>query len=371
MGGTLAPGRGEDLILSMSCRVTGPQGDGDTNPHKYHYGNINIIKGGSSTFDDARIEFWAKSILIENGGSLIAGLSRRRSATRAASRSCCTVMRNSPPAPARATAGKASSAGPRPTGIPGRAAFRSSPSGIRRAPDRSSFPARMSMALPSPTTSTTTTRCRTTNERHDEGLLRLQGPRPVGYGGTIALYWQEGRHLRRSRADRLRQPAGVRLDRLGRRRTPRRIKRSTARSTGVPADEIVITTTDYLPEPLRRQPDDRTAINPDGSFQLEHPLDYAHNGERYTSLASLPTRLRHHATTAETRAPVALLTAASASSPAGETSSTSSPRSRGLHWRPHDRSPGRSRTSSCRAWSSSARPGGPPRPLSRPLPPGP
>ena len=124
VGGTLAPGRGEDLILSMSCRVT-------------NRGTVILTRTNTTTATSTssraavspsmtRIEFW-RSHLIENGGSLIAGLSRRRSATRAASRSCCTVMRNSPPAPARATAGKASSAGPRPTGIPGRAAFRSSP----------------------------------------------------------------------------------------------------------------------------------------------------------------------------------------------------------------------------------------------------
>lgn len=40
----------------------------------YQYGNINIIKGGSLTFKDENIDFWAKSILVENEGSLIAGI---------------------------------------------------------------------------------------------------------------------------------------------------------------------------------------------------------------------------------------------------------------------------------------------------------
>jgi hypothetical protein len=36
----------------------------------YSYGNIHIIKGGSLIFSSAQIDFWAKSIIIENGGQL-------------------------------------------------------------------------------------------------------------------------------------------------------------------------------------------------------------------------------------------------------------------------------------------------------------
>ena len=43
----------------------------------YNYGNVNIRAGGSLVFDellpDVRIDFWAKSILVENMGSLSAG----------------------------------------------------------------------------------------------------------------------------------------------------------------------------------------------------------------------------------------------------------------------------------------------------------
>ena len=34
---------------------------------------MNIYGGGSLTFSDAVIDFWAQSILVENNGSLIAG----------------------------------------------------------------------------------------------------------------------------------------------------------------------------------------------------------------------------------------------------------------------------------------------------------
>jgi len=65
--GTLAPGGGEDLVVTGPCTV----GAGI-----YRYGNVNIIEGGTLEFKeskDAEIHFWAKSILVENNGSLIAG----------------------------------------------------------------------------------------------------------------------------------------------------------------------------------------------------------------------------------------------------------------------------------------------------------
>src|SRR5262245_41881014 len=63
-GGVLDPGAGEDIVLSASCSV----GAGT-----YHYGVVNIINGGSLNFQDKVIHFWAQSVVVENGGSLIAG----------------------------------------------------------------------------------------------------------------------------------------------------------------------------------------------------------------------------------------------------------------------------------------------------------
>jgi hypothetical protein len=62
--GAIAPGTGEDLEVTGACTV----GAGT-----YHYRNVNIYNGGSLTFDDAVIHFWAYNILVENNGSLIAG----------------------------------------------------------------------------------------------------------------------------------------------------------------------------------------------------------------------------------------------------------------------------------------------------------
>ena len=64
--GALPAGNGGDLI------VTGP-GTCTVNAGTYQYHNVNIILGGTLLFTDSQIDFWAESILVENSGSLIAG----------------------------------------------------------------------------------------------------------------------------------------------------------------------------------------------------------------------------------------------------------------------------------------------------------
>ena len=59
----LQPGNGENLDVTGMCMV----GAGT-----YNYGFVNIYNGGELIFDDANIDFWASSILIENNSSLIA-----------------------------------------------------------------------------------------------------------------------------------------------------------------------------------------------------------------------------------------------------------------------------------------------------------
>ena len=62
-GSDLQPGSGEDLEVTGTCMV----GAGT-----YNYGYVNIYKGGELIFDDAVIDFWAESILIEKDSALIA-----------------------------------------------------------------------------------------------------------------------------------------------------------------------------------------------------------------------------------------------------------------------------------------------------------
>jgi len=63
--GSLPFGSGRDLRITTACKVD--------KPGTYKYANVNIYKGGSLTFQDKAIEFWARSILIENQGTLSAG----------------------------------------------------------------------------------------------------------------------------------------------------------------------------------------------------------------------------------------------------------------------------------------------------------
>ena len=67
--GQLGMGMGQDIVINKRCNV-GSSGS-------YNYGDVNIIAGGSLVFQEllpnVKINFWAKSILVENGGSLLAG----------------------------------------------------------------------------------------------------------------------------------------------------------------------------------------------------------------------------------------------------------------------------------------------------------
>jgi hypothetical protein len=62
--GALPNGTGEDLEVVGPCQV----GAGI-----YKFGNVNIYGGGSLTLADAKIDFWASSILVEKGSRLAAG----------------------------------------------------------------------------------------------------------------------------------------------------------------------------------------------------------------------------------------------------------------------------------------------------------
>jgi hypothetical protein len=60
-GPVASPGAGDDLLVTGSCTV----GAGT-----YHYGNVNIIGGGTLEFKEsinAETDFWAKSILDPGG----------------------------------------------------------------------------------------------------------------------------------------------------------------------------------------------------------------------------------------------------------------------------------------------------------------
>ena len=63
-GGALPNGNGEALEVVGLCQVTGGT---------YRFSQVNIHSGGNLTFADAAIDFWAQAILVEKGSALVAG----------------------------------------------------------------------------------------------------------------------------------------------------------------------------------------------------------------------------------------------------------------------------------------------------------
>ncbi len=76
-GGVLTPAKMPPIGAVKDLEVTG---DCEVPAGNYYYGNVNIyVKNsgvGNLSFDDATTNFWANSILVENGGTLRAGISK-------------------------------------------------------------------------------------------------------------------------------------------------------------------------------------------------------------------------------------------------------------------------------------------------------
>jgi hypothetical protein len=69
-------GAGENIQINRDCKVSAR----DSGPGEFNYGAVTIQAHGRLVFDDANIEFKAKSIVIQNGGELMRAPNRRRSA---------------------------------------------------------------------------------------------------------------------------------------------------------------------------------------------------------------------------------------------------------------------------------------------------
>src|SRR5262249_38005223 len=62
-----------DLLITGTCTIE--------KVADYYYGDVRIIKAGKLVFsepagNDTKVDFWARNILVENGGALVAGESR-------------------------------------------------------------------------------------------------------------------------------------------------------------------------------------------------------------------------------------------------------------------------------------------------------
>jgi hypothetical protein len=280
----LPPGNGEELeVVGGECTV----GAGT-----YHYGAVNVYGGGVLTFADEVIDFWTSGMIVENEGSVVAGV----------------------PHPIGTNGGKltihlyGADQGAQPFGVQnqgGQSTVCKSPGGFCGIPtevwntngsSKQMLPGGVEDYFyqyhPLP--------------YDDGGMVKgYFGYKSigVGYGGSLQLFGKQGATYTPLEAT----DSGTSWVRLG----ATAAKGATTITLAKPVDwaaesEIVITTTDYIPGHSEQRR--IKSVSPDGlTLTLYEPLSYAHNGERY-SLKSLPARLGIDFDSAETRAAVALLT---------------------------------------------------------------
>lgn len=279
----LPAGSGEDLEVVGACSV----GAGT-----YHYGNVNVYGGGVLTFADAVVDFWTSGIVIENEGSVVAGV----------------------PEPIGTNGGRltihlyGADQGAQPFGVNdqgGQGIVCKSPGGL--------------CGIPSTVWDTNGSSVQTLPGGVEDYFYQYH-PLPyddggmvkgyfgyksigVGYGGTLQLFGKQGATYTALEPT----DSGTSWVRLGATAPKDAPTITLAKPVDwAPESEIVITTTDYIPGHSEQRK--IASISPDGlTITLDRPLEHAHNGERYP-LKNLPERLGIDFDSAETRAAVALLT---------------------------------------------------------------
>ncbi len=295
--GRLLPGNGEDLVLDAPCSVSGGN---------YHYGNINIVNGGSLDFADSVIDFWAKSFLVENGGSMTAGSPGTPIGTR---NGVITIRLYGV------------DQGPGGSGV------------LCKSDERCGAPQAIwdsngasKVCLPPDPPGTNPSQCLVydyfykyhhlpVDTGDDHGYFGYK-VLAVSYGGTLKLFGKKGATY----TDLDATHSGTSWARLAVTVKPDDdtlvLDRVVDWERG---DRIVLTTTDYLPGHSEILTVSR--LMPDGkSVKIQGKVKYIHNGEKFP-LSSIPDRLdiAQQAEGAETRAAVGLLTRSIRIVSAGET----------------------------------------------------
>ena len=286
-GGTLAPPSqpGSDLLVNVACQV----GAGT-----YQFGNVNVVAGGSLIFADATIDFWARSILVENDGSLIAGSPTAPIGTRGG---VVTIHLYGPEQ--RPGTGKGD-------GGQGIVCLTDAQCGIPASVWNSNGDSKV--ALPGGVSDFF--------YQYEPLLYDDGGPvkgffgykvLAVSYGGTLQLFGKKGATYTTVDSSN----SGTSWVRLNQTLQPGDTTLMLDRAVDwQPGDQIVVTTTDYLPGHSEQVT--ITSVAAGGTSVTVSPgVKYVHNGQRY-DLSAVPDRLQLDpaltAAGAETRAAVALLT---------------------------------------------------------------
>ncbi|WP_049768132.1 G8 domain-containing protein [Methylocella silvestris] len=303
-GGTLPLGSGQSIEISHECHA----GSGT-----YNYNQINITNGGSLIFDEGAntlkiaIDFWASSILIENGGKLIAGSVTDPFGTRGGRLTIHLY-------------------GAMPADLHGKGITCKSPKADNGAPcgiDKDIWASNgaSEQSLPGGVTDRF--------YKYDplpfddgadgDGNVGFFGAKvlAVSYGGTLQLFGKKGAIYGAEPAPKNSGTSWVRLKGtiLGGKNDHTLVVSSPV--DWEDGDHFVVTTTDYLAnhsEEMVIEDIDKSgekikfdALCPTGQKCDNSGAKWTHNGEQY-SLASIPARLMFTKKAAETRAAVALLT---------------------------------------------------------------
>lgn len=292
--GTLDRGDGtKDLLITAPCNV----GAGE-----YKYRNVNIIANGVLNFMDEGPEtnFWAKNILVENGGTLKAGESNAAGAFGANGGTLTIYLYGS-----KTDAGIACRSPQRTSGIP---------CGVDSTIWTSNT---------KDTINPTSCAKNTMPDGESECFYNYIDPTmpsadffgskvlAVSYGGTLNMYGSKGATY----TDLPSNNSGtswVRLDgSLSPPATSLKVDRDVDWQEG---DHIVVTTTDYLPGHSEKlEITSRTSarqfsfkvLDPHTNKEITGGIQYPHNGKTFP--VKTPVRLDQKITEAETRAAVGLL----------------------------------------------------------------
>lgn len=316
--GVLPPGSPDtDLVLTAPCRA----GAGT-----YQFADVHVLAGGVLAFDDALIDFWAANILIENGGTLVAGSPESPIGTRGGTLTIHLWGKDQ-------TGTDPQRQGQGVPCISDRKAQCGVPDAIwngNRTPDGMAVPPAAARTIASLGASAeyphANTDSRIANDyfyaytplSFDGAIDPVYGPGYFGYkvlgvsyGGSLQLFGRKGATYARPECAPAPTTSGsswARLDKPAAAGTSQLVlDRPMSFAAG---DRIVLTSTDYLPghsEELTVAAD----VSCDTRIDVREPLRHAHNGTRFP-LASVPVEVgldeRLRADGAEVRAAVGVLT---------------------------------------------------------------